>query len=50
MSLLEAALAWAGRGYRVFPLAPGTKIPPKGFAWKAEATTDPARLAKFWPR
>lgn len=48
MSLLEAALAWAGRGYRVFPLAPGTKIPPKGFAWKAEATTDPGRIAEWW--
>jgi Bifunctional DNA primase/polymerase, N-terminal/AAA domain len=48
MSLLEAALAWAGRGFRVFPLAPGTKIPPKDFAWKAEATTDPARLTAWW--
>ena len=48
MSLLEAAIAWAGRGFRVFPLSPGTKIPPKGLAWKAEATTDPARLTAWW--
>lgn len=48
MSLLDAALAWAERGFRVFPLAPGTKMPPKGFAWKAEATTDRAKLTGWW--
>lgn len=48
MPLLDAALAWAGRGFRVFPLSPGTKIPPKGFAWKAEATRDPAKLTAWW--
>lgn len=48
MPLLDAALAWAGRGFRVFPLSPGTKIPPKGFAWKAEATRDPTKLTAWW--
>lgn len=48
MSLLAAALAWASRGFRVFPLAPGTKIPPRGLAWKAEATTDPERIGVWW--
>lgn len=47
-SLLNAALNWAARGFRVFPLAPGTKIPPKGLAWKAEATTDADKLRGWW--
>ena len=48
MSLLDAALAWAGRGFRVFPLSPGTKIPPRDFAWKAEATNDTAKITAWW--
>lgn len=48
ISRLESALDLAGQGFRVFPLAPGTKVPPKGFAWKDEATTDAERIREWW--
>ncbi|MEN6527581.1 MAG: AAA family ATPase [Candidatus Polarisedimenticolia bacterium] len=47
MSALAAALAWAARGFRVFPILPGDKVPPKAMAWKAQATTDPEQI-KAW--
>ncbi|MDR6827204.1 hypothetical protein J2X48_000922 [Bosea sp. BE271] len=47
-TILDHALAWARRGFRVFPLAAGEKVPPKGLAWKAEATTDPAKIKAWW--
>lgn len=44
---LRAALDWAGRGFRVFPLHPGTKEPVwKG--WTESATSDPAAVAQMW--
>lgn len=48
MAILDAALAWAARGFRVFPLIPGNKIPPKDLAWKLEATTDQAKIQAWW--
>lgn len=45
---LRAALNLAAKGFRVFPLSPGTAIPPKDFAWKAEATTDPTQITAWW--
>jgi hypothetical protein len=47
-SILDAALAWAGRGFRIFPITSGDKVPPKGLAWKIEATTDPAKIRSWW--
>jgi hypothetical protein len=45
--LLEAALDLASRGFRVFPLRPGEKIPRiKG--WKDAATTDPEQIRGWW--
>jgi len=45
--VLDHALAWAGRGFRVFPLHPGTKRPVwKG--WPEHATSDPARIEEIW--
>jgi len=44
---LSAALAWAARGFRVFPLtANGTK--PVWAGWTETATTDPATIRAWW--
>jgi hypothetical protein len=45
--LLARALAYAGRGWPVFPCRPGRKEPdtPHGFK---DATTDPARITAWW--
>jgi hypothetical protein len=48
MSILEAALRWAARGFRVFPLLPGDKVPPQGMAWKTQATRDPQQIQTWW--
>lgn len=48
MADVEAVLAWAARGFRVFPLVPGDKVPPARMPWKEEATTDPAKIRAWW--
>lgn len=48
MTILEAALEWAARGFRIFPILPGDKVPPKDLRWKDEATTDPAKIKAWW--
>jgi len=48
MTILEAALSWAARGFRVFPILPGDKVPPKDLRWKEEATSDPAKIGAWW--
>jgi hypothetical protein len=47
-TLLQAALDLAARGFRVFPLSPGTAIPPKDYPWKSKATTDEAEIRSVW--
>lgn len=45
--LLSHALAAARRGWHVFPLVPGEKVPAvKG--WPQQATTDPSRITAWW--
>lgn len=46
--MLEAALAWAARGFRIFPLSVGSKVPPRGMRFKQEATTDPEKIRSWW--
>jgi len=45
--MLDAALAWAARGFRVFPLAEGTKDQPL-CAFTKEASTDEAMIRAWW--
>ena len=45
---LQSALSLASSGFRVFPLSPNSKIPPKDFPWKDEATTDEAKIRRWW--
>jgi hypothetical protein len=47
--LLEAALSYAARGWRVHPLKPGEKVPilPK---WPERATTDPEIIRAWWEK
>lgn len=44
----DSALRYAEQGLRVFPLAPGTKIPFKGSKGCLDATTDAAQIAEWW--
>jgi len=47
-SLVNAALWYAEQGLRVFPLAPGSKIPRKGSAGCKDATTDAEQIRVWW--
>ena len=44
----ESALAWAARGFRVFPLRPGTNEPYAGSDWVNTATTDAEAIKQEW--
>jgi hypothetical protein len=43
-SIVGSALWYAAHGLPVFPLRPGSKVPPPGLRWRDAATTDPARV------
>ena len=45
---LEYALHYAGLGWRVFPLTPGTNVPLKGTNGHKEATTHESQLTDWW--
>jgi hypothetical protein len=46
--LLALALAYAARGWRVFPIGVGRKSPPAVKDWENRATTDPERITRAW--
>lgn len=48
MSKLQAALAWARRGFPVFPLEANTKDPAFADDWTVLATTDETRIRAMW--
>lgn len=48
MSKLAAALAWAARGFPVFPLVPNGKEPAYGDSWYDISTTDAAAVRAMW--
>lgn len=43
-----AALEYAERGWYVFPLTPGTKVPQKGSEGQKNASNDPETVRKWW--
>lgn len=45
---LHDALVYAQRGWRVVPIAPGTKYPKGLAAWQDAATTDPDMIRSWW--
>ena len=47
--LLQAAIALSQYGFRVFPLAPGTKIPLfKDWPWQELASNEPRFIKRWW--
>jgi hypothetical protein len=48
MNVLDAALAYAQRGLRVIPIAPGEKYPSGIEAWQTKATTDPDTITTWY--
>lgn len=49
-SKLDYALAWAARGFKVFPLQEGSKLPYGGGSWLDIATDDPGSIRELWTR
>lgn len=48
-STAELALAWAARGYRVFPLSPNSRRPVwADWDWSKHATTNPETIRAWW--
>lgn len=48
MSKLQAALAWAARGFPVFPLLPNSKKPAHSTSWHEVASTNPDTVREMW--
>lgn len=46
--ILNHAISLAQKGFYVFPIVPNTKIPPKGFHFKVEATRDLKKIHHWW--
>lgn len=50
MSKLDAALALAARGFKVFPVKAGAKAPPLVANWPAHANSDDVIVRQWWER
>lgn len=48
LTLMDAALAYAAKGIRVFPLQPNSKLPMPKWPWKKIATTDAEVIRAWW--
>jgi len=48
MSKLQAALSWAARGFKVFPLHANSKEPVHSQDWFNHSTSDPAAIRAMW--
>jgi hypothetical protein len=48
MAKLQHALAWAKRGYPVFPLAANSRVPALPRDWRALATTNEDQIRAWW--
>lgn len=46
--IINHALSLASKGFYIFPIVPNTKIPPKGFHFKEEATRDLTKIKHWW--
>jgi hypothetical protein len=49
-AMIDHALAWAERGFAVFPLREGGKEPALKGSWRDMATRDPDRIRGLWGR
>jgi len=47
---MVAALHYASKGWRVFPVIPGAKAPPLIQAWQTDASNDPEQVRRFWTK
>lgn len=45
---LDHALHLASNGFRIFPLSPNSKVPPKDLEWRKVATTDLDAIRRWW--
>ncbi len=50
MTMLDAALWYASRGYAVFPCSPLTKVPFDHSGGSRDATTDETKIREWWTR
>ena len=48
MTMLNSALHYASMGWKVFPLAQGSKVPREGSKGVHDATTDEQQINEWW--
>ena len=50
LKFLQAASHLTGKGFKVFPVRPGSKFPPLFEGWQQKASRDPAVIKNWWTR